>query len=453
MSLVYDLSEKLVELNKDNVPGEVLEKAKTHYVDFLAALMLAQVDSSFKEIGKTYTRNILLGKPVSFIDEAFYLSMQGNFSNFEDGNRMAGGHPSVVVMPAAIALAKKNNSLSTKQFLIGVVAGYEVFCRIAEAMNPSHLRRGFHTTATVGSLAAAATAAKILALNVEETATALSLAAIRGAGLMESFSSDLRYFQVAKSCEDGVFAALMAQNALISRSEYILEGKQGYFNALSDQWMPDPILKNFGEKFKINSCYLKIHAGCRHIHPAIDAVLNIVNQNGLDFREIEKINIETYLVAVRDFEIEDPKNAKEAEFCISFGVAVSLIKGNAYPWQFCENNLRDTEIQQFMKKITIKENNLFSEQYPQKRMAGARIVTRDGKVYSYILNYAYGEPENPLPDTVFKKKIRTIVGSWLQNAEKINNFISEGNRLLSIEKIADFNHWVPNITEVKVKEK
>ena len=110
--------------------------------------------------------------------------------------------------------------------------------------------------------------------------------------------------------ENGVFAALIAEGAL-EISAHILEGKQGYFKALSDELREEIILSSWGEVYSISKCYLKRHGGCRHIHSSIDAVLHIIKEYAISVREIEKIQIGTYLVAIRDFEIEDPQNGKE----------------------------------------------------------------------------------------------------------------------------------------------
>ena len=199
MSLVNDLAERIVKLNSKEVPQKIMDKAAMHYIDFIIALIYGSCSVEMYDIIKISQKQFINKQPSSLRDRAFHLSMLGNFSNIEDGCRAAAGHPSVVVIPAAITLAQSLPNVSTHDFLTAIISGYEVFCRIAEAMNPSHLKRGFHTTATVGALASAATAAKLLKLDEKRTATALALAAIQGAGLMESFSSHLMIFSSGKS--------------------------------------------------------------------------------------------------------------------------------------------------------------------------------------------------------------------------------------------------------------
>jgi 2-methylcitrate dehydratase PrpD len=74
---------------------------------------------------------------------------------------------------------------SGKELIEAIVAGYEVFIRVGTAINPSHFRRGFHTTGTCGALAAAAAAGKLLNLNIDELSNAIGIAATQASGLME----------------------------------------------------------------------------------------------------------------------------------------------------------------------------------------------------------------------------------------------------------------------------
>jgi len=105
----------------------------------------------------------------------------------DDSHRYANGHPSVVIIPAALAMAEKN--ITGKKLIEAITVGYETFLRIASGINPSHLMRGFHITGTVGPFGAAAACSKILSLSQEKIKNALSIAGLQGAGLLEVTTS------------------------------------------------------------------------------------------------------------------------------------------------------------------------------------------------------------------------------------------------------------------------
>ncbi|NIN52077.1 MAG: MmgE/PrpD family protein, partial [Nitrososphaeria archaeon] len=127
----------------------------------------------------------------------------------DDGSRYAMGHPGVVVIPAALAAAESND-VSGKDLITAVVLGYETFIRLGSAVNPSHFRRGFHTTGTCGTFAAAVAAGKILGLDEDGMANALGLAGTQSAGLFEFVSdgSMSKPLHPGRSAQSGVLAVL-----------------------------------------------------------------------------------------------------------------------------------------------------------------------------------------------------------------------------------------------------
>jgi len=106
-------------------------------------------------------------KKVSAVHAALINATSGHSLDLDDGHRQALGHPGVCVVPAALALGESIGS-SGKQILTAIIAGYETFIRIGKSMNPAIFLRGFHTTGVCGTVAAAASAAKILSFNREK---------------------------------------------------------------------------------------------------------------------------------------------------------------------------------------------------------------------------------------------------------------------------------------------
>lgn len=108
----------------------------------------------------------------------------GHALDMDDGYRYGGVHPSVGTVPAAIAAGEITDS-GGKALILGTVLGVEIINRLAKAMNPSHLSRGFHTTGTLGPFGAAVAAGKIYGLSEEKLTRALGLAGLQSAGLLE----------------------------------------------------------------------------------------------------------------------------------------------------------------------------------------------------------------------------------------------------------------------------
>ena len=212
-------------------------------------------------------------------------AVQAHAIDMDDGHRFANGHPGVVTIPSALALAEKKN-LSGRELIEAVVTGYEIFIRLGSVINPDLLFRGFHTTATIGPFASAAVSAKLLGLNSDQIENALALAGLQSAGLLEALTSGEmgKSYQVGKAAQNGVLAALLAQRGADGPVQ-VFEGEKGFFRAFGGKGCDtDMICRNLGTEFAITGTYFKKHAACRHIHPALDATAEIISKNKLTNR-------------------------------------------------------------------------------------------------------------------------------------------------------------------------
>jgi 2-methylcitrate dehydratase PrpD len=117
-------------------------------------------------------------------------------------------HPTIPPLAAALALsdlvaAEAGSPVNGRDFLVAFNAGFEVACKIAEAINPDHYMRGFHTSGTIGTFGAAATAAKLLGLDQGQTATALGIAASMASGIRANFGTMTKPLHVGRAAENG----------------------------------------------------------------------------------------------------------------------------------------------------------------------------------------------------------------------------------------------------------
>src|SRR5262249_52547721 len=130
--------------------------------------------------------------------------------DFDDTNFAMLGHPSAPVLSAALAageLALADGAGLVHAFLLG----FEVETTVAEAINPPHYEHGWHSTCTLGTLGAAAAAARLPGLDAAQTATALAVAASQSSGLKENFGTMTKPFHAGHAARSGVLAALLAR--------------------------------------------------------------------------------------------------------------------------------------------------------------------------------------------------------------------------------------------------
>jgi len=335
-------------------------------------------------------------------------AVQGHAIDMDDGHRFANGHPGVVTIPAAVALAEREN-LTGRELIESVVIGYDIFIRLGTVLNPELLHRGFHTTAVIGSFSSAAVASKLLNLSVPQTENALSLAGLQSAGLLEALNSGEagKSFQVGKAVQSGTLAGLLAQQGA-DGPDKIFEGEKGFFRAFSGKQCDiDAVCRTLGTDFQITSVYFKRHAACRHIHSALDAIEEIVARNHLSAEQIASIDIETYSIAKSlTGHLVTTDSELAAKFSMPIAIALFLVFGKTDSAAFNKQNISNALVQSIAQKVTVKTNPEFDADYPRKRTARVSVKT-ENQVYQHEVDYSKGEPENPLSDDAFMDKYET----------------------------------------------
>ena len=332
-------------------------------------------------------------------------AVSGHAIDMDDGHRFANGHPGVVTIPPAIALAE-HLDLSGRDLLEAVVIGYEFFIRLGAALNPDLLTRGFHTTATVGAVASGAACAKLLRLSRSQTEQALALSALQSAGLLEVLTSGEsgKSFQVGKAAQSGVLAARMAA-AGADGPERVFEGDKGFFKAFSGKAVdPDALCGSFGRDYATPGVYFKRHAACRHIHSALDALAEIAAKTGLSADEVQRIDVDTYSIA-RNLtgHLAGADSELAAKFSTPLALALYLVFGRTDAAAFTRANLSDPRVRRIAERVTVRVDPDRDAMLPDKRSALV-IVHAGSGVYRREVVYPKGEPEFPLSDREMQAK-------------------------------------------------
>jgi 2-methylcitrate dehydratase PrpD len=433
MGLVNEISDYICRTNSDHLPLTVIDSTKDRILDFLGIALSGCSRNIHVPILKAF--NLCTGPEATTVigqteklrwGEAAFVNSSMCTPDMTDGARTAGLHPGVVVIPAAMAAAEfagRTKAVHGRDLIVAVALGYEVMVRIGRAMIPSTVRKGFHITSIVGALASTTAVGKIMELNATEMSHALAIACTWSSGLLAALRAPEPFAQVqiGRICEAGISSVQLAQQGVVG-IDTILEN--GFLPTFCDEDRTDSIIEDLGQDFMIPQTYIKLHAGCRHMHAPMDAAAYIVKENRIALEEIEKISVNTYSLAI-DSGVKDPKTADEAKYNMPFGIAALLVCGDAFVDRFSMRNLRDERIRQLMRKTSIKHDPKLDQEYPAKRGTKVMIRTTGGREFFHSLDLAKGEPEHPLSkeeiNNKFIKFTSPILGS--QRRGKILGFI------------------------------
>lgn len=450
-TLTGKLAHFIVGLNYQSLPGEVTRKAKHCLMDTLGAALAGSKTPEAKVAKKLAEKlnpkkesTLFTGRgKIGVLEAAMANGIMSHALELDDGNRYAQGHPGVVTVPAILALAEKEKK-GGKDIISSLVAGYEVFGRVGAGGNPSHFNRGFHTTGTVGTFAAAAAAGRLLKLNESKLVSALGIAGSQAAGLF-AFMADgtmTKTLHAGKAAQNGILAAYLAKEGFTGPA-YILEDKWGFYKAFADASNPGRVVEGLGQKYEIMNTYVKYHASCRHSHAPVDAILDIHSRNPFRPEDIEKVDVYTYTIAAKLIDGKQVSTPITGKMSLPYAAAVAILYGRVGLGEFKPKVLNDQAVHALMEKVDVYPDPDLDKLVPDHRGARAEILLKDGrKLTSEILD-PKGEPENPgsssdiydkfrlLASTVFKAaKVEKIVEK-IENLEKVKD-ISELNSLLVV---------------------
>ena len=357
---------------------------------------------------------------------AFVNGISAHVLELDDGHRKAQIHLGSVIFPTALAIAESYD-LTGKEFIEGVMVGYEVGILLGMIVNPDHRNRGFHTTGTIGAFVAGAVASKLLKLDDEQILNALGLCGTQAAGLLESDhgGSMGKSLHVGKATYNGIMSAYLARNGFTG-SPTIFEGNEGFLKTMvfdntdfnPDDFSFENVLNDVGT-VRVRDIYFKKYPFCRHIHSSIDTALKLKASIGDEYDHIQNIAVKTYSVAAEHNNF-NPKNIEELRQSLPYAVAISLVVGDVSVDdinQLIEYGLLDNystvdkvnSIKNLVNNMIIVSDDKLNELYPDKRPSNVIIKLdeyfRSG-VFQNITFLPKGDFENPfrLRDIIDKFK-------------------------------------------------
>ena len=445
-TLTGKLADFIVGLKYQRLPGEVILKAKHCLMDTLgAALAGSRTPEALiakrlaEKLNPRRESTLFTGKgKVGVLEAAMANGIMSHALELDDGNRYAQGHPGVATIPAVLALAERAK-LRGKDVIPAIVAGYEIFGRVGAGGNPSHFNRGFHTTGTCGTFAAAAAAGCLLRLNKSRMVSALGIAGTQAAGLF-AFLADgtmTKTLHAGKAAQNGILAAYFAKDGFTGPA-YILEDKRGFYQACADSSNPDRVIAGLGEKYEIMTTYVKYHASCRHSHAPVDAILNIRSHTPFGPEDVEKVNIHTYTIAAKLIDGKDVTTPISGKMSLPYAAAVAIISGCVGLEEFKPKVLNDRGVHALMERIDVFPDPELDKLVPDHRGARAEILLKDGRTFASTVLDPKGEPENPGTSSDIYDKFRLLAGTVFP-AAKVGKILEKIENLEKVKEISELN--------------
>ena len=404
-----------------DLPADVREKLKRHVLDWLGVTLAAREHAESTPAMLAGLGGDAESGPATAVatgerwapDRAAAVNgALAHSLDFDDTHRESSLHPGAPVIPAALAVAEREDA-TTERLLAGVSAGFDVACVLGRAVNPdAHYDRGFHGTATCGTFGAIAAAGVVAGLSVAEFEDAFGIGGSQAAGSLQFLENGAwnKRLHPGLAARRGVTAASLAA-AGFRGSEAAVEGEYGFLNGYTGD--PNPAaFDGFGDEFAVMETALKPYPCCRYMHAAIDALTDLAAEVDSDAEsgsgaEVDPDAVESVTVDLPEPGVRltgdpierkrRPSNFVDCQFSMPFTAALALSTGEAGLPAFldAQSRLDDPDLRRLMDATEVVSTEAVQSVFPEQ-WAARVVVEADGESHERFVETALGEPEKPL---------------------------------------------------------
>ena len=436
-------------LRFDAIPSAVVRRTEDLFLDWYASALAgkgARPVEAIERFARTMgpgggASEVLISRRMTSPYFAAYVNAAAShFAEQDDVHNGSVFHPGAVVFPAALAVAQALGA-SGREFLAAVVAGYEVGIRVGEFFGRSHYRI-FHTTATAGTLAAAAATGRLLGLDAAAMLHAFGSAGTQAAGLWEFLrdAADSKQLHTAHASATGLASAYLAKEGLTG-AKAILEGAQGMAAGMSSDADPARLTDRLGERWATAETSFKYHASCRHTHPSADALLQLMREHTLQADDIVAVTALVHQGAIDVLgRVVVPTTVHQAKFSMGTVLALLAEHGHAGLDEF-EQHFLAPRITAFRDRVRMQLDSEVDSAYPQRWIGKVSVSTRDGRRLASRVDEPKGDPGNTLSRAELEDKARRLAAFGHGASAAEMKVLIE--RVWSVERAPRMQRWLP----------
>lgn len=380
---VHPLAQFAATLKWDDVPEAVQCKAEDLWVDWFGSMLAGQSARPVQSIARFALSQGPAQGPCEVIGQrsttspmmaALANAAASHVAEQDDVHNGSVFHPAAVVFPPTVAVAQSIGA-SGAQLMAACVAGYEVGIRVGEFLGRSHYKI-FHTTGTAGTLAAAAAVGNLLGLTPAQMQHALGSAGTQAASA-------------------GLTAAYLAKDGFTGAQD-IFTGPQGLAAGMSTDANPAKLTEGLGTRWATAETSFKWHASCRHTHPAVDALLQVMQHNGLQPADLAQVTCHVHQGAIDVLgPVVNPSTVHQSKFSMGTVLGLAARFGFAGLSEF-DAHFQAPETVALRDKVVMQLDREVDQAYPQRWIGKVTVTTTDGRTLHGRVDEPKGDPGNTL---------------------------------------------------------
>jgi 2-methylcitrate dehydratase PrpD len=437
------LADFAVSLKREDIPDDVLLRAKYCLIDTVAActygarLPWSKTVAAYARDASPYGKSHILGSPGQAVGAAAAALANGTSAHAFELDTLrrpgAGVHPGATLAAPAIALAQEHG-INGSDVLTALVAACEVMFRIGSSSRHSSEKLGFHAPGLTGPFGSAVLSGRLLGLDRKTMLNALGIAGSLSSGLLEFAKSGtggmVKRLHLGRAAESGVMAATLARGGFTGPAT-ILEGKYGFLNVFCAERAPERLTAGLGETWETRNICFKRYPCHITAHIPIEAALGLRNEAGVTLDEIAGIHIRGSGKMAQLHNITRPQDLIMAQYSVPWCVAAALVSDPQEPETFSDNAFGSRNV------IDLCESIVLDDSAPKEMSDWGCIMIltlRDGRRLERQLDDFPGTPTRPMTESELRGKFLALTGHSPQTREQ---FL----RLMRLETETDLR-WI-----------
>jgi 2-methylcitrate dehydratase PrpD len=455
------IAEHLAGTTYTDLPDAAVTAAKKVITDLLGVMVAGSSSpESLKTLGLVRSwggcgesRIIVHGDSVPAPDAGLVNGVMGRARDFDDVHEAAVLHPSVSVVPAALAAAELRGGVTGREFITAVVLGVDLTCRLGMAPETGPNVSGMSTTWQCGVFGSAAAACRVLGLDADKTLNALGIAYSQASGNQQSIIEGATIVRVQQglTTRAGITSALLAMSGVTGPREP-LEGRFGYYPVYHrGEYDRGTLLDGLGERYEIVNTSIKPYPCCKWTHQAIEASLGIVEEEDVKPEDVEavevRLNRQAYNLVCEPMQLKlRPRSVVDAQFSVPFTVAAAIVRGRVSLETFTEEGIRDPQILEMAQRVKATVDTGIEARYGREIAPEiVEVTTTDGENHLRLVEHVKGSPRAPMSLDEVKDKFRrcTAYSAKPLPRENTEEFLEAASGL---EKLSDVATLIDPLT-------
>jgi 2-methylcitrate dehydratase len=351
---------------------------------------------------------------------AFFNGALSRYLDFMDSYLAKGetNHPSDNLAP--VLAAAEMRRASGADFLTALAVAYQVQTRLSDVAPVRD--KGFDHT-TQGAYAAAAGAAKALALSREGIANAIAICGTANNALRVTRTGALSHWKglaYPNTAMAAAHAALLAAHG-ITGPEAVFEGNKGFKETIAGPFEIDWLNEDLE---RVRLTILKKHNAEIHAQSAIDAALDIRSRPGFSVEAVRAIRLNTFKVAYQiigggeEGDKRIVRTKEEADHSLPYVLAVALIDGEVQPEQYAPERIASKDVQSLLRRVTVTPVDDLTACFPQLMPAVLEIELENGMIFRAVRDDYHGFHTNPFDWAAARTKFDRVSRAFTSAAER-----------------------------------